>query len=396
MNGHAYGVVYLNGREHYLGAYGSPESILRYNELVGRWLAAGRTLPEEQAATALSVNEVLLRYVEHCQRRYAARRQVASILSRTKVALRAVRELYGTTSAAAFGPKALGVVRQSWITSGRARRTINEFVATAKACFKWAASEELVPGPVWHALSAVGGLRRGDANVPEPKKVKPVPDAYVDAVLPYLPKVVRAMVEVQRLTGMRSGEVCIMRTRDIDMTGKLWVYRPQYHKSDLHGHEREVYIGERGQEVLRSWLRTELDGYLFQPREAMVAIRAERHARRVTPLRYGNVPGKKRRGTKRLPRDHYDTGSYRCAIAHACDKADAAERAKLPPGEHGDERLIPQWTPHQLRHTYATRVRREYGIEAARVMLGHQHVGVTEIYAERDHAVAATVAAKIG
>ena len=60
------------------------------------------------------------------------------------------------------------------------------------------------------------------------------------------------------------------------------------------------------------------------------------------------------------------------------------------------ERIVPRWHPHQLRHTYATRIRKLYGIEAARVLLGHASVGVTEIYAERDLAVTHEIAGKVG
>jgi len=400
INGHVYGVVTLNGKVHYLGEHGTPDSIERYNELVARWLANGRTLPEQAPTAALSVNEVLLKYLEHAERKYAARRQFKSLMSRITVAMRAVRELYGLTSAAEFGPKALQVVREHWVAQGRSRMTINEHVQTVKRAFKWAAAEELVPAAVWHGLSAVEGLRRGDAAVREPRKVKPVPDAYVDATLPFLPAPLRALVEVIRATGMRAGEACSMRTRDIDVSGALWVYRPQQHKTDWKGIEREVFVGPVGQELLRPWLRTQLDEYLFQPCEVMALIRSERHARRKTPLHYGNRPGSKRRkGTKRLPRDHYTPDTLRGAIEHAIDKADAAARAEaLQAGREvrEGERLVPRWTPHQLRHSFATRVRREYGIEAARVMLGHQHVGVTEVYAERDRAVALEVARKLG
>jgi len=43
-----------------------------------------------------------------------------------------------------------------------------------------------------------------------------------------------AMVELQWLTGMRSGEVTRMRTGEIDTTGKLWIYRPSRHKTQHH------------------------------------------------------------------------------------------------------------------------------------------------------------------
>ena len=44
----------------------------------------------------------------------------------------------------------------------------------------------------------------------------------------------------------------------------------------------------------------------------------------------------------------------------------------------------------------ATRVRKDYGLEAAQVMLGHSQANVTQVYAERDMGLAAAVAAKIG
>ncbi len=52
--------------------------------------------------------------------------------------------------------------------------------------------------------------------------------------------------------------------------------------------------------------------------------------------------------------------------------------------------------PHQLRHNYATRIRKDFGLEAAQILLGHSKADVTQIYAERDMNRAATVAAKIG
>lgn len=52
--------------------------------------------------------------------------------------------------------------------------------------------------------------------------------------------------------------------------------------------------------------------------------------------------------------------------------------------------------PNQLRHTFATRVRKQDGLEAARVLLGHSRADVTQIYAERNEELAVAVASKIG
>lgn len=77
-------------------------------------------------------------------------------------------------------------------------------------------------------------------------------------------------------------------------------------------------------------------------------------------------------------KQHY-VESYRRALARACSNAG-----------------VEQWAPNRLRHTAATVIRRLYGLEAARAVLGHTSSGVTEQYAERDHEVAKRVASDIG
>lgn len=54
------------------------------------------------------------------------------------------------------------------------------------------------------------------------------------------------------------------------------------------------------------------------------------------------------------------------------------------------------WHPHQLRHNAATRLRKEHGVELARIVLGHSTAFTTEIYAEADREQAVEVIGKIG
>ncbi len=61
-----------------------------------------------------------------------------------------------------------------------------------------------------------------------------------------------------------------------------------------------------------------------------------------------------------------------------------------------DEPPFPNWHPHQLRHNAATRLRREFGLDVARAVLGHSSPAVTEVYAELDQAKAADAMARIG
>src|SRR5262249_37976349 len=138
-----------------------------------------------------------------------------------RLALRPLRQLYGHTPAREFGPLRLKTVRRAMIDSGLCRNEVNKRVRHVLRAFKWAVGEEWVPPSLPPGLKSVPGLRRGRADVRESEPVRPVPDAYVDATKPYVSRQVWAMIELQRLTGMRPGEVCSMRTIDVDTSGRV-------------------------------------------------------------------------------------------------------------------------------------------------------------------------------
>ena len=64
--------------------------------------------------------------------------------------------------------------------------------------------------------SARRTLQRNVIQAIRYEPVKPVPEAFVEAVRPHVAAQIWAMIELQRLTGMRSGEVAIMRSCDLD------------------------------------------------------------------------------------------------------------------------------------------------------------------------------------
>jgi len=116
---------------------------------------------------------------------------------------------------------------------------------------------------------------------------------------------------------------------------------------------------------------------------------------------------------KRAPKERYNRMAYGTAVDRACDKAfPPVEPLAQHPGESVSKwwaRLTPEqraevkawrkahrWAPNRLRHTYATKVRRDYDLEATQVLLGHSKANMTQIYAEKNEALAATIAAKIG
>jgi integrase len=370
----------------YLGGYDSPHSRAAYNRVIAEWLAAGRVRSRPQDPRGLSVNEVVLAYWRHAETYYAAAdgtpgREMENI----KLAVRPLKELYGLHPAPAFGPLGLKAVRQAMIDAGLCRGVVNQRVGCIKRLFKWAASEELVPAQVFHALQAVDGLRRGRTTARETVPVKPVPDGHVDAVLRFLPPTLRAMVELQRLTGMRSGELCILRSGDVDTSGEVWHYRPSRHKTANRGHDRVVRLGPRARDVLRPFLLPDLQSFVFSParaRDERDGIKRLSRKSRVQPSQWC----RKKLAPKRCAGPRYDTRSYHRALSYAIVLAHRA--GALPDGV--------SWHPHQLRHSFATRVRRQHGLDAARALLGHRTLAQADEYAELDGALATNVIAQLG
>jgi len=199
---HRLGVVTLSGRDHYLGPWPDgqrqPPAVVRaeYDRLLNEWLAAGRRQP---GARSLSVNELILAYWQHAETYYRHPDGTpTSERDNVRRALRPLRELYGHTEAAVFGPQALEAVRGRLVQAGRCRAQINKDVARLKRAFRWAAAKGLVPAAVWQGLAALEGLRAGRSAARETAPVRPVADELVEATLPHLTPPVRAMVHTKQ------------------------------------------------------------------------------------------------------------------------------------------------------------------------------------------------------
>lgn len=248
-------VVTLNVKDIMLGKYGTEQSRQMYDRYIAEWLANGRTLPEQSKPADITIMELVDRFWRHAQAFYVnADGTPAGEQDNYRMALRPLKALYGFTHAAAFGPKALRAVRQKMIEMGWCRTRINRQIGRLKHVFGWAVSQELIPAATYQALLTVKGLRRGKSEARESEPVKSVPEAHIDAIEHHVSPQVWAMVQLQRLTGMRSTEVCIMRGCDIDTTAAPWVYRPAFHKTEHHGHTREVWIGPKAKEIVKPFL----------------------------------------------------------------------------------------------------------------------------------------------
>ncbi len=392
-------VVTIDGRDNYLGKFGSKSSRLLYDRLIGEWLAAGRTSPPPQGED-FTVNELVLRFWRFAKAHY--RRRDGSPTGTAvsfKPALKMLRELYGDVSVDEFGPLSLKRLQNLGIERGHSRRYINDNTHRIRRVFQYGVGEELVCESTYRRLTAVDGLAEGKTDAVEHPPVEPVDDEIVDRTITCLSSVVAAMVRLQRLTGARPVEVCNMRPSEIDRTDAVWFYRPATHKTERYSKKRLIAIGPRGQLALAPYIDREPSLPCFRPSDAIAEHHARKNARRTTPSGRGNEPGMlngkpvSRRG--RRDRDQYDTTTYRRAIHRGC------ERAFPPPEQISDEDLKAwqkehRWNPNQLRHTAATEIRELFGIEEVAAILGHANIDTSEIYAEKSKKLIAAIALQAG
>jgi len=406
------GYVVLNDRAHYLGKYGLPETEQKYHQVIAEWIASGRQVQAEPGY--ITVAEICAAFWTHAMTYYVKDGKLTSEIDCYRSAMRPLNELYGSTRANEFGPKALKVVRQKMIDLGWCRNTINKHIGRIKTIFRWAGENEIIPGTLHHSLQTVAGLRSGRSGAKDYEPVKPAKPELIEAIEPHVSRQIWAVIQMQLLTAARPTEILQMRPCNIDQSGKIWIYECGEHKTAHHGFKRTIYIGPRAQQVLRPFLMRPHAAYCFSPAEAEAERRSKMSEKRATPLKYGNVPGSNCCDTAaKAPGECYDAASYRRAVIRAIEKAfPAPEHLRQQDDETKREwhkRLSKKekaeikawykqykWHPHQLRHNAATFLRKGFGLETARIILGHRSSAITEVYAEQDQQKAMEAIIKVG
>jgi site-specific recombinase XerC len=132
----------------------------------------------------------------------------------------------------------------------------------------------------------------------------------------------------------------------------------------------------------------------------------------------------KRKNPDRVPGAKYTSLAYGRAIRRAIQKAFAlpphlARRLLTPSGRKKAPRLETReewwsrltkeqrqevqtwwktyhWHPHQLRHSAATAIREQFGLDSAQALLGHANLSATQVYASLQTAKAIEVMRQVG
>jgi integrase len=403
-----------NGKRYWvtLGKTGSDGARQKYARIIAEYQPdqPKRVCAVHTHSPAITVAAVVSEYLDHRLpgADYRERKHLERIFG-------AVVQMHGTTPVAEFGPRQLEQVRSHLVAEKLNGKLVNKYIGKVRAAWKWSYQREIITLEAYVRLTLLPPLTRSNApGVTWHDPVEDVPGWVVDATLPYLHPIVADMVRLQRLAGLRPGEVVQLRPMDIDRETikvdgvPIWVYSPERHKKKHRGKRRQVPLGPQAQAVLLPYLDRPADSYCFSPREALGAKWAARKSR--TPgeryLRdsYGHAIGAaiasanrerlcpecreqlaavKATRPKRAPRGQAKPAKKRARPR----RTDCAECRKL---------AIPTWHPHRLRHSAATVAHAELGIEAAQAMLGHDSPDTTRIYSHAQLLKAARAAAKLG
>jgi len=102
------GVVRIDGRDHYLGKFGSPESYEKYHRLLAERYARGPAIadvnPEgKPGADSLTITELCVGYYRHCERYYVKNGQATNQVRMIRLSLKVLRLVVAILRDVLFG-----------------------------------------------------------------------------------------------------------------------------------------------------------------------------------------------------------------------------------------------------------------------------------------------------
>lgn len=403
--------VRIGYENYYLGEYDSPLSRQLYAVVIGeyaklqeppsaKWFKKRKKKLEKKLAAREAKRGGTKDAIEVCAVTAIWRLRVTEILAHNKDAQAVFENLcdliddeYGHYSVDQFRPAQLKQLRGLFVAGGNCRRYANEQTNRIKRIFQYAATEgDLIEHDVYQRLAGVAAIRKGQKVPeaggkipPEGRKVRPANLEHVRKTVEHLSPVLRAMVAILNLTGMRPSEVFRLTPGEVDRSREdVWVYSPEKHKTADREDGKEVIravpiIGE-ALEALRPFIDRGDNVCCFSPAESKQWYIDRRHTKRKTPMNQGDTPGskadrRKRSGAaapKRKPGKQWSKDSFRRAIHRGCEKAG-----------------VPSWNPYQLRHGTASTVEERIsslkgggksGREHVQALLGHKNISTSDNY----------------
>ncbi len=367
--------IILSNQRIYCGPWDDPRTEERYYQEVSDWYARGKTRkPEDNDAGAgatVTVQQCADAFLAYCKDYY--RNSPATSYDRVRQAMRDLTDMWGGIPISELTGLHVRSVREAQVNKRKkcdpdkpamGLYTVNYRIKTVKRMVAYAVSMNLCPPDVKIKVDSVENLVQGRCAAPPPKKVTPVPEADIRRTRKHLNRSLQALIDLQLASGCRAGELVGLRRRDIIMVSNdLWEAHPMQHKTAYRGRKRVLMFGPESIKVLRPFvMRCKQDECLFPTSESMTARIENAHCHR-RPNQAKNTPK-----TARTLNEHYSVASYRKAIHRVCHEHD-----------------IPLWSPHRLRHNYASNTERKAkAVEPVRLLLGHANTNTTQQYIEQE------------
>ncbi|MBP3959576.1 site-specific integrase [Gemmata sp. G18] len=339
-SGRAYSRWKMLGKvnERYFGKHGTTEANTAYRRFAQDWTAGKYDAATEsgmKSAGGISVAALAEKWLSHVRDYYTKDGKPTSEVRTCTAAARLLIESGENRLAVDFDPAALRTCRQLFIDRGGVRASVNAYVGRIVRMFAWGAGQSLVPPTVHGALKLVEKLKAGRSAAPDRAKKRPATDAQIEATLPHLAptdakrraKLV-TMIRLQRLTGMRPGEVCALEAGDLERTTDVWIYRVGKANKNRHrGKAQTYYLGPKAVSLLAPYLEGNPAGPIF-----------------------GEGP------------EDYSQAIIRASVKAKC-----------------------RWTPHQLRHALATEVAEKFrSLDYAAAAIGDTRAVAEAFYVHMD------------
>lgn len=244
--------------------------------------------------------------------------------------------------------------------------------------FRWCVEYEICTSAVITRLECVASIGATHPGVRETDEVTSVPDEHVRLTMEASRPELRRAIEIQALTGMRPGELLLMRVCDLraeripDDAGEhhiVWNYRPHWHKTKgkVKRFQRIIPLGPEGQMILRE----QVEARFAQPELF------ERHG---TAVGLGGLPRLGDPNDSRRLWPWQTVGGYRSVIGKAARRAG-----------------VPEWAPNRLRHSRLTFAARRGGVKLAAAVAGHTDEKTTQAnYIDFDNQAAGLFAQEHG
>lgn len=332
----------------YFGPYNDPLSHQNYNKMKLEWEAGRLTDVSRPIASSspprITIAELFELFLLSHKGNWAREPNGYCTNAHKYVSALGALGHYGDMSAASYSSKLLRQWLQGLGEEHRlARSTINGYLSCVRKVIEWGALNDYIPESVHISVSLVKPLKQGETAAVEHGRRETVDFEVVEQTLEHLYEPAVTVIRILMRTGARPGEVCKMSLSELDTTTYpgVWVYSPTHHKNARRGKERHIILHAPEQKLLTAYIKREKikSGYIFR------APRPQAHK----------------------PAPCYTSQMLQASVKRVCRAYN-----------------IPYWSPYQIRHSVASQMAREYGVETTRALLGHTSITTTDIYIHRD------------